>query len=527
MMTQLKLATFFAFVALTCFQSADAQFQNPQAERPIINGFRQRASNNLLTNAAQNWSQNSPLSGKLCPSCAKARNARFAESAEDKQIFRESQKLSLEKLKEEAKKAKFEAKALEEADYEKHKPWDVAAPENAESGSPLLAAAAESKKQQDLAPKKIRALEYLAQLGCSSDPNVEKAILEGLKDHNPAVRWAAIQAVLASARGAISYDQNPFMDSIVPVQPVNSMIDPIKFGLEEEGYPEKKPGEKKDDVAAAPAPPCSECENCKKRKPCLQRLKGLCKRCKGHGCQTCNFAGHSPDLCDTCPPIVEVPCEPCVACGVHDSCKSCCPSKAILDALKKIATEDDPDRPGCYFEPSLDVRNLALEALNVCPPIADKQQQGGDQIDVIETDGEKKKKKDVIEGGGESDTPSEDEPSLGAPEGNSAQFGNRVNSFMSVSHRRSPFGQNEVVNEQQSELLMAARIAKFYPKGFLIEFKDDYLIPVGKQLLVQLSDGRTHIVNVLQSETGFAQVESLDGGLFNIPSTELSVGVIQ
>lgn len=527
-MVKIKNAALLTLLMLAFGSTADAQFQNPQAERPIINSFRQRATNNLLTDAAKNWSQNSKLSGKVFPKTAAKRNERFKEATEDRQTLRDAQKASLEKLQEEAKKAKFEAKALEEADYEKHKPWDVAAPENADAGSPLLAMAAESKQQQDLAPKKIRALEYLATLGCSSDPNVEKAILEGLKDHNPAVRWAAIQAVIASARGASSYGENPFGDQIVPAQPVNTMIDPLAFGLEEEGYPAKEPGKKKDDEDAEAPAPCEECENCKKkRKPCFQRLKGLCKRCKGHGCQNCNFGGHCPqpseEACEVCPPMEEIPCEPCLACSVHDGCKSCCPSEAIMAQLKKIATEDDPDRPNCYFEPSIDVRNLALEALNVCPPLVKKIGPGGDSGDVIETDNQKKMK-DVIEGGGD-DTPSEDNGDETAFRSNNS----RVNSFMSISHRRqtNQFSSEVEMADDQAQLLMNARIAKFYQNGFLIEFQDDYLIPVSKQLLVQLSDGRTHIVNVIKSETGFAQVVPLDGNLFNIPSTQLSVGVIQ
>ena len=525
----LLLAT---FITLAMTLPTMGQFQNPQAERPIINGFRQLTTNNLFTDAAQRFSQNSPLSGRLCPKCATKRNQRFKELAEDRQFLRDSQKFSLEKLKEEAKKAKFEAKALEEADYEKHKPWDVAAPENAESGSPLLEAAQATKQDQDMAPKKIRALEYIAQLGCNKDPKVEAAILAGLKDHNPAVRWAAIQAVIASARGPAPYVQNPFGDAIVPAQPVNTMIDPIKFGLEEVGYPPKEPGgEKKEgegDAAAAQAPQCQPCENGAKRKP-LQRIKGLCKKCKGHGCRGCNYCGHEAVPCEVCPPIVEAPCQECLACKVHDGCISCCPSKAILAELKKIATESDPDRPGCYFEPSLDVRNLALEALNVCPPIVKKNQNGGGGFE--EGKGQKKDDNNVTEGddsSSPSDVPSEEKNGddssidLSPPSSDDVTAG-RINSFVPVSHRRTA----NYTNEDQSELLMNARIAKFYPNGFLIEFGEDYHIPVGRQLLVQLTDGRTHIVNIIKSEVGYAQVSPIEGKLFNIPSTQLSVGVIQ
>jgi 3-methyladenine DNA glycosylase AlkC len=167
-----------------------SRFTPPATNRPILNTFRSRTTDNLVTDAFKRFSQNSPLSGKLCPKCAEKRNARFSEQAADKELLQKAKAATLEKLEQEAKKLKFEAKALEEADYEKHKPWDVAAPENKESPSPLLQAAQASKEDQDLAPKKIRALEYLAQLGCNKDPKVEAAIIAGLQDHNPAVRYA-------------------------------------------------------------------------------------------------------------------------------------------------------------------------------------------------------------------------------------------------------------------------------------------------------------------------------------------------
>ena len=45
--------------------------------------------------------------------------------------------------------------------------------------------------------------------------------------------------------------------------------------------------------------------------------------------------------------------------------------------LKKIAFEPDPQRDNCNYEPSLDVRNLALEALNVCPKIKEPVKKDG------------------------------------------------------------------------------------------------------------------------------------------------------
>jgi hypothetical protein len=333
----------------------------------------------------------------------------------------------------------------------------------------------------------------------------------------------AIHAVIATARG-VSYDytSHPFGDNIVPQQPEVSIIDPLEHGLEQECYPAKEPSQlggvcPKEEPK--PEDPCQECDNCKrKRKPCLQRLKGLCKRCKGHGCQTCNYGGHDAAVCQDCAmPMDALPaegaCEVCQPCVAHNGCITCCPSKKIQAELKRIAFDPDPERPGCYYEPSIDLRNLALEALHVCPPLkADQDDDDGGPI-IESKDGDQEENTRPLEANPVPDD-SNDLPEIVSP-GDQA---NRVSSFVPISHRRGSAGSN---------LLMSAKIAKFYSNGFLIDFEDDYLIPVNKQLLIELADGKHHIVRVIKSDVGFAQVVSADGQLLSSPSPSIHVGVLE
>jgi hypothetical protein len=68
----------------------------------------------------------------------------------------------------------------------------IANPANATSSNPAVAAAASVKADEDAAPQKIKALHYLATIGCTKCyPDVEKAFLAGLDDCTEAVRFAA------------------------------------------------------------------------------------------------------------------------------------------------------------------------------------------------------------------------------------------------------------------------------------------------------------------------------------------------
>ena len=76
----------------------------------------------------------------------------------------------------------------------------LADPANLKSDVPAIKAAAEIKQQQDLAPQKIKAIKYLAMIGCGCYGGVAEALQAALEDCVEEVRFAAAEA-LESAMG--------------------------------------------------------------------------------------------------------------------------------------------------------------------------------------------------------------------------------------------------------------------------------------------------------------------------------------
>lgn len=73
-------------------------------------------------------------------------------------------------------------------------------PANAESPTPAVKTAAEVKADEDAAPQKIKALRYLATVGCTDCyPDIEKAMLAALDDCTESVRYEAVKAIRKTA----------------------------------------------------------------------------------------------------------------------------------------------------------------------------------------------------------------------------------------------------------------------------------------------------------------------------------------
>jgi len=70
---------------------------------------------------------------------------------------------------------------------------------NLESQNPAIKAAAEIKAEEDLAPQKVKAIRYLATLGCGCYPQVKPALLAALDDCTEEVRYEAALAFCRSA----------------------------------------------------------------------------------------------------------------------------------------------------------------------------------------------------------------------------------------------------------------------------------------------------------------------------------------
>jgi len=72
-------------------------------------------------------------------------------------------------------------------------------PRNLESTNPAIKKAAEVKLEEDLAPQKIKALKYLASVGCGCYPGVKEAFMAALDDCTEDVRYQAVRALIEAA----------------------------------------------------------------------------------------------------------------------------------------------------------------------------------------------------------------------------------------------------------------------------------------------------------------------------------------
>jgi hypothetical protein len=80
----------------------------------------------------------------------------------------------------------------------------IADPSNLESGVPAMEAAAKIKQAEDLKMQKIKAIKYLASIGCGcydKDKTITNAMLASLEDCTEEVRLAAVEAIITAAEG--------------------------------------------------------------------------------------------------------------------------------------------------------------------------------------------------------------------------------------------------------------------------------------------------------------------------------------
>lgn len=91
-----------------------------------------------------------------------------------------------------------------------HKPAVLALsdPANLESSNPAVKGAASAKAEEDAAPQKMKALSYLATLGCGCYPGTKDSLLAGLDDCTEKVRFAAVSALRDAAGSSCSVCQS-------------------------------------------------------------------------------------------------------------------------------------------------------------------------------------------------------------------------------------------------------------------------------------------------------------------------------
>lgn len=198
----------------------------------------------------------------------------------------------------------------------------IADPANLASKNPAIKKAAEIKAEEDLAKQKIKAIKYLAEIGCGGCyPGVAEALAASLDDCTEAVRYEAVKAILAtSACGQDKCDKKC-------VRAAKSCNEAAH-----------------DAVLAAMKKSCA-------------RLHMLCGKPGPDGVTLKSKLG----LGRQCGPNNQCQPQQCGRCGCGNG--SCCTSE-ILNKLSTMAHERD-DR-GCWKEPSPRVRAMAAQALRAC-----------------------------------------------------------------------------------------------------------------------------------------------------------------
>jgi len=109
---------------------------------------------------------------------------------------------------------------------------------NLESENPAIKAAAEIKQQEDLAPQKIKALKYLATVGCGcydKDGKIEEALLAALKDCTEEVRVEAANAI-AEAAGTCACKYDGCTPTCCKPAVVKQLYD-MAYGADKDGCP--------------------------------------------------------------------------------------------------------------------------------------------------------------------------------------------------------------------------------------------------------------------------------------------------
>jgi hypothetical protein len=218
-----------------------------------------------------------------------------------------------------------------------------------------------------------------------------------------------------------------------------------------------------------------------------------------------------------------------------------------LAELKKMAFDPDPKRENCYYEPSLDVRNLALEALNICPPVTPKEddepveaiketgigETGGDGeeeegiSESAEVEGEVMDLNPPKDGDGEEsgkEKESEDTPPSPDDEDTIPLKKDTDNESTIRSFNRGNFQQ--VGYGKPNLQLLDAKIVEFVRDGYVIELSNDYLIPQGYQLYILGQNGQSNTVEIVESNQGIARVKIVDG-LNQIRTPYIQFGIIQ
>lgn len=118
-----------------------------------------------------------------------------------------------------------------------HKPplKRLADPANLEAQNPAIKAAAKIKTEEDLAPQKVKAIKYLATIGCGCYPGVREALLAALEDCTEEVRYEAAEAFAEAAGNPCQFCNRGGCCS----QAVIAKLEDMAHGLDDQGCPKE------------------------------------------------------------------------------------------------------------------------------------------------------------------------------------------------------------------------------------------------------------------------------------------------
>ena len=429
-----------------------------------------------IADATEETCLNCKLGGRLCPKHAEWKRERRLENAQEKALAKKRKEVEAKQLELEEMKIDREKKELEKLEAEENKPWDVADPENLESPSELLQQAAALKQQEDLAPKKREALEYLASLGCLNFEGVAAAILTGLNDNNESVRAAAVNVILSRVQGGQS-----FAPAYPPgtMLPPNAQLPPATH-LNPDGHVHVSQGA------------CG----CGGHGFVNQQAQAPCQGCLGTGCDGCNFSGQTVQVftqpCQVCNP------QPtnCGCAAGTDNCLNCCSPEIVKKLKEMLAPHQAPEKEqlGCKGEPSAHVRMLAQRALELCPQKAKEEDAPP-----------KPPKKDTVEeliesienGGGSGDT-NESEGTEGTDSGITTR---RIKPPTQPVSYRTPKPQSLFIASTLEGYVGANKVR--------IRFSSGYQLPLSAVVFLKSNGNAFHGI-IVESTPGYVTVQLVE-----------------
>ena len=211
------------------------------------------------------------------------------------------------------------------------------------------------------------------------------------------------------------------------------------------------------------------------------------------------------------------------ACSCEGQCHTCC-SDGVLKVLEEIAYKQD--KQGCFIEPNAEIRNMAAQALNACPPrivepepAEEKKEEKEEVVDV----GDTAKASD----GGDEDSGDDEDMDQEGPDADDTEEGDSAEEDGQTSSRtRRVRAQQTSVpasfgtawsNPALSELNIRGVVRSLEPSeaNVTIQLIRPLELPVGSQLVIALDENMVSFGNIVASRTGRATIRVEDFNLVN------------